>query len=108
MLDSEPLDIEEPSETDKGGVSAPELDVHVPERGRIAGPGREKIDCERTYNNKIVNDHAFVCNRTLTCIEQVLAMRHDGTIFQALSFQETLTSHDHPFSTELVRRRRSN
>lgn len=50
ILDSEPLDIEEPSDTDKGGVSPPlaELDVHVLERERDAGPGLEKMDCERT------------------------------------------------------------
>lgn len=40
--------MEEPSDTDKGGVSPPELDVHVFERDREAGPGLEKMGCERT------------------------------------------------------------
>lgn len=43
MLDWEPSDMEEkPSDEDKGGVSPPELDVHVLDRERVAGPGREK------------------------------------------------------------------
>lgn len=46
MLDCEPPDIDEPSELDNGGVSAPELEVTVLEREREAGSGRQKMDCD--------------------------------------------------------------
>jgi hypothetical protein len=41
MLDCDPSEIEEPSEEDRGGVSAPELEVQVLERD-LAGRGRVK------------------------------------------------------------------
>jgi hypothetical protein len=51
MLDIEPSDIDEkPSEEDKGGVSPPELDVHVLDRERVAGLGREKTGIDWTRN----------------------------------------------------------
>lgn len=47
MLDWDPPEVEDPSEAERGGVSAPELDdVHVLERERVAGPGREKTGIE--------------------------------------------------------------
>jgi hypothetical protein len=40
MLDCEPSDIEDiPSDTDRGGVSIPELEVQVLDLERAAGPG---------------------------------------------------------------------
>ena len=42
MLDSEPSGMEEPSEAERGGVSPPELEVHVLGRERDAGPGLVK------------------------------------------------------------------
>lgn len=47
MLDWEPLDCEEVSEIDKGGVSAPELTEAFDTRlFRDAGPGRRKTPSE--------------------------------------------------------------
>ena len=57
MLDCEPPEIEEPSELDKGGVSAPELEVTVLERERDAGSGRENMDCERTAWDLVSDPH---------------------------------------------------
>ena len=49
MLDWEPPEIEEPSEDDSGGVSAPdEADVHVLDRDRPAGVGLLKNEFSRT------------------------------------------------------------
>ncbi len=52
MLDWEPPDIEEPSEHESGGVSAPdepdELEVQVLDRERAAGAGLLKIERSRT------------------------------------------------------------
>ena len=42
MLDWEPSEIEEPSDAESGGVSPPELEVHVLDLDRAAGPGRVK------------------------------------------------------------------
>lgn len=42
MLDWEPSEMEEPSEAESGGVSPPELEVHVLDLDRAAGPGRVK------------------------------------------------------------------
>jgi hypothetical protein len=45
MLDCEPSDIEEPSEEERGGVPAPELEVQVLERD-LAGNGRVNTDIQ--------------------------------------------------------------
>ncbi len=47
MLDCEPSDIEEPSEEERGGVPAPELEVQVLERD-LDGNGRVKTDVKTT------------------------------------------------------------
>jgi hypothetical protein len=52
ILDCEPSDMEEmPSDDERGGVSPPELDVHVLDLERVAGPGREKTGIARTGRN---------------------------------------------------------
>jgi hypothetical protein len=48
ILDMELPDIEEQSDTRRGGVSPPELDVTVLERDRDAGGGRVKTGRRRT------------------------------------------------------------
>ena len=54
MLDCEPSENEEhPSEMDNGGVSAPELEVHVLERERVVTGGRVKTGSIRTENRKV-------------------------------------------------------
>jgi hypothetical protein len=54
ILDCEPSDIvEAPSDDDKGGVSLPELEVvHVLDRERPTGPGRENTGTK--WTNRIV------------------------------------------------------
>ena len=47
MLDCDPLDCEDPS-LDSGGVSAPELEVHVLDLGRVAMTGFTNTGSVRT------------------------------------------------------------
>jgi hypothetical protein len=47
MLDCDPSDIDEPSEEERGGVPAPELEVQVLDR-EPAGNGRVKTGIETT------------------------------------------------------------
>ncbi len=50
MLNCEPSDIEEPSEEERSGVPAPELEVEVLERD-LDGNGRVKADIQTTNSS---------------------------------------------------------
>jgi hypothetical protein len=87
MLDWEPSDIDEPSAEDRGGVSAPELDVvMVDERERELGLGRVKTVTGRTESivNAISHKEKKGCN--------ILAMMSSPSAKSALSSKLCRTS----------------
>jgi hypothetical protein len=53
MLDWDPSEIDEPSEEERGGVPAPELEVQVLERD-LAGRGRVKTGMQTTNSSALM------------------------------------------------------
>ena len=109
MLDWEPPEIEEPSDDDSGGVSAPdEADVHVLDRDRPAGVGLLKNEFSRTIKMQHQQMQQTRSNLTLTRVQEVFALRSERTLLQALPLQKALTRLNHALATELERGRRRN
>lgn len=105
MLDWEPLETEEPSEDERGGVSTPELAVvTVLERDLLAGPGRENTLDDSTARC-IALAIEYYQREKPTRRQNILAMGNESALFETLPFQKTLACFDHTLRAELVGRR---
>ena len=97
MLDCEPSENEEyPSEMDSGGVSAPELEVHVLERERVVTGGRVKTGWIRT-ENRVSQFRNKITGSTLTRPRNILSFGLKCRILQTLPFQEAMLCANHTF-----------
>ena len=97
MLDCEPSENEEyPSEMDSGGVSAPELEVHVLERERVVTGGRVKTGWIRT-ENRVSQFRYKITGRTPTRTRRIFSFGLKCRVLQALAFQEAMLCANHTF-----------
>ena len=85
-------------------MSAPdEAEVQVLDRERPAGEGLLKMERSRTgrknCQHRRLSDHG---QELLTRIQQVLSLRDERAVFQALTLKQTLARLDHPLAAKLV------
>lgn len=90
----------------------PELEVvHVLERERAVGPGREKTGAEKSVSDELAEillGHIIKIELIRTSTGQFFAVRNEGTVLQALTLQSAALRLDRALSTDLERRCRCN